>query len=89
MFEDCRDLLQVGCGSLLVSRIQLYLKRAPFAVVKLNDGINLPAFVILVVEKPGPERFRIYLKIANRKGLEKERQDGAKGSEPIDIVLLI
>ena len=72
--EDGRDLLQIDCGVIYISRIQLYLKRAPRAIVKLDDGINLPAFIILVVEQFGTEGFRVYLKIANRKRFKKKTE---------------
>jgi hypothetical protein len=50
VLEYGRDLFQIGSSLIGISRIQLYLKRTPRAIVKLDDGINLPAFIILVVE---------------------------------------
>ena len=72
--EDVRNLLQIRCGVIDIARIQLYLKRTPRTIVKLDDGINLPAFVILVMEKLGIKGFRIYLKISNHKRFEKKTE---------------
>ena len=72
--EDGRNFLQIRCGDIDIARIQLYLKRTPRTIVKLDDGINLPAFIILVMEKLGTKRFRINLKISNHKRLEKKTE---------------
>ena len=72
--EDGRNLLQIGCSAINITRIQLYLERAPRTIVKLDDGINLPAFIILVMEKLGIKRFRIYLKISNHKRFEQKTE---------------
>ena len=72
MPEDGDDLLKTGGGIVHVAGVQLDLKRAPRAVVELDDGVNLPTVVIPIVEKPSADGFRIYLEVPDRKGLKKE-----------------
>ena len=42
VLENGCDLFKIGCGFINVTGVQLDLKRTPYAIVKLDDGVNLP-----------------------------------------------
>ena len=51
VLEDGRDFLEVGCGFINIIRVQLDFKRTPRAIVKLDDGVDFPAIVVLIMVK--------------------------------------
>ena len=53
MLEYGCNLFQISRGVIHIAWIQLHLKRTPRAIVKLDDGINLSAFIILVMDELG------------------------------------
>ena len=65
VLENGRNLLQIGRGIINITGIKLDFKRAPRTVVKLDDGVYFPAFIVLIMVKLRINGFCIYLKVAN------------------------
>ena len=65
MLEDGCNLFKIGCGLIGIIGVQLDFKRTPRAVVKLDDGVDFPAIVVLIMVKLRVDGFCIYLKITN------------------------
>ena len=63
--EDRCNLFKIGCGLIGIIGVQLDFKRTPRAVVKLDDGVDFPAIVVLIMVKLRIDGFCIYLKITN------------------------
>ena len=75
MLENGRNLFQIGCGLIGIIGVKLDFKRTPCTVVKLDDCVDFPAVVVLIVVKLRANGFCIYLKISNGKRLEKKSID--------------
>ena len=65
VLEDRCNLFKIGCGLIGIIGVQLDFKRTPRAVVKLDDGVDFPAIVVLIMVKLRVDGFCIYLKITN------------------------
>ena len=63
VLENGRNLFQIGCGLIGIIGVKLDFKRTPRAVVKLDDGVDFPAVVVLIMVKLRVDGFCIYLKI--------------------------
>ena len=65
VLENGRNLFQAGGSLIHIAGIQLDFKCTPRAVVKLDDGVDFPAVIVLVMVKLRVNGFCIYLKVAN------------------------